>query len=106
MHKINATDLCLSFSEQLIALAVTDLHDLSLRQIAVLALCLRPGTPKTIRGMASVLGIPKPSVSRAVDRLEFAGYALRRKDPEDGRSVLVTATEAGQLFIGLASKSD
>jgi len=40
-----------------------------------------------------------------VDRLELAGYACRARDPEDGRSVLVVATEAGELFIGLASKS-
>jgi DNA-binding MarR family transcriptional regulator len=83
MRKTKVTVRSQVFSEQVIALAQADLHDLNLPQVAVLALRLRPATHQTIRGMASVLRSQKPSVTRAVDRLEFAGYVMRLKNPAE-----------------------
>ncbi len=69
--------------------------DLSLRQLSVLSLLVSIQGSHTIRGLAETLRVPKPSITRAVDRLELHGLAKRLPDPSDGRSVLVQATKRG-----------
>ena len=60
--------------------------DLTNRQMALLMLVyLTPG-PHTVRGLAKVLGVSKPVVTRALNTLGALGY-LR------GRGVLITAVE-------------
>ncbi|MCB8883973.1 transposase [Acidisoma cellulosilytica] len=88
-----------SLGEQIIILSQNDNHDLSLRQLAVLALCLQAELGQTVRAMASNLEIPRASVTRAVDRLEQAGYVQRLSDPFDGRSVVVIATRSATSFL-------
>jgi DNA-binding MarR family transcriptional regulator len=73
--------------------------DLSLRQLAVLALLVATQGPHTIRGFAAKLRVAKPSITRAVDRLEMEGLAQRLPDPSDGRSILVEATPRGNSVI-------
>ena len=43
--------------------------------------------------------LPQYNVSRLVDRLEVAGYALRRPHPHDGRGQVLQITEAGTDLI-------
>jgi len=70
-------------------------RDPSLRQLSVLFVVASASNRPTIRGLAATLNIPKPSVSRAVDKLEQLGLAKRVPDSADRRSVLVGATRAG-----------
>jgi DNA-binding MarR family transcriptional regulator len=73
--------------------------DLSLRQLAVLALAVSTPGPHTVRGLAATLRVGKPAITRAVDRLGRFGFAQRRPDPADGRSILVKATPRGIRLI-------
>ena len=63
-------------------------EDLTCRQAAVLAIVMdNPGV--TIGAVASVMGVPKPSVTRAVDRLTEWSLAYRSHNAEDRRLVAV-----------------
>lgn len=73
--------------------------DLTQRQLAVLlSVHLDPG-PHTVRGLAETLGLPKPTITRALDRLGDLRLARRTADPRDRRSVLVVPTEAGGAHL-------
>ncbi len=73
--------------------------DLTLRQTAVmLAVYLEGGLP-TVRGLAARLGIGKPAVTRALDRLEGLGFVRRRTDTRDKRSIIVHRTVTGSVFL-------
>jgi DNA-binding MarR family transcriptional regulator len=52
----------------------------------------------TQAGLAARLGIEAPTVSRALERLERAGYV--RREPGRGRSRRVYLTERGQVLRG------
>lgn len=49
------------------------------------------------------LQVHPTSVTNAVDRLEQAGLAGRRRHPSDGRTVLVEITPAGRKLVPLAA---
>jgi DNA-binding MarR family transcriptional regulator len=51
--------------------------------------------PSRLTEIAGELGMPLTTASDAVRRLEGRGHARRAPNPEDGRSVLVELTEAG-----------
>lgn len=55
--------------------------------------------PHTVRGLAQVLRISKPAVSRALDRLGELGYVRRQRDDLDRRNVLVQRTGTGADFL-------
>ncbi len=79
---------------------VTEGHDITFRQIAVLLLCRY--TPQTIRGLSAAMRVAKPAVVRSVDKLEFEmcpGLIKRMEDPTDRRSVLISVTYAGNEFL-------
>ena len=52
-----------------------------------------------MRGLAALLRISKPAVTRALDRLGMLGLARRRRDDQDRRSVLVQRTVKGSVFL-------
>lgn len=70
------------------------------REKGVLGLLVENAEPYTVRGMAEAVGVQKPVVTRAVDRLEREGLARRRPDPADRRSVLLVATGQGRKLWG------
>jgi DNA-binding MarR family transcriptional regulator len=55
--------------------------------------------PHTVRGLAAELGISKPAVTRALDRLGREGFARRKIDAADRRSVLVQRTVKGSVYL-------
>jgi DNA-binding MarR family transcriptional regulator len=57
------------------------------------------GGPHTVRGLAAFLNISKPAVTRALDRLGKLGFARRKIDEHDRRSVLVQRTVKGSVFL-------
>ena len=60
--------------------------------------------PRTVRFLASDLKVSKPAISRAVDRLADLGFAGRKDDPGDRRSVLVALTKDGKRFLETLTK--
>ena len=73
--------------------------DLSSRQLAIVLTVYLTPPPHTVRGLASLLKISKPAVTRALDRLGMLGLARRRRDTADRRSVLVQRTLKGAAFL-------
>src|SRR3546814_5425119 len=63
--------------------------DLTARQMAILLTAYLTPPPHTVRGLADAMGISKPAVTRALDRLGDLGFLRRRVDEADRRSVLV-----------------
>jgi DNA-binding MarR family transcriptional regulator len=74
-------------------------RDLTVRQLGVLLIVYHEEGPQTVRALAARLTVPKPSISRALDRLSELGLAHREPDPRDARSVLLQRTRAGSNFI-------
>ena len=73
--------------------------DLTNRQMALLMLVyLTPG-PHTVRGLARILGVSKPVVTRALNTLGSLGYLRRERDQDDGRNVFVVRTPDGADFL-------
>jgi len=73
--------------------------DLSSRQLAIVLTVYLTPPPHTVRGLAALLRISKPAVTRALDRLGMLGLARRRRDEQDRRSVLVQRTVRGSVFL-------
>jgi DNA-binding MarR family transcriptional regulator len=73
--------------------------DLTNRQMALMLLVyLTPG-PHTVRGLAHVLGVSKPVITRALNTLGTLGYLRRVRDEADRRNVFVAQTGTGQEFL-------
>lgn len=73
--------------------------DLTNRQMALMMLVyLTPG-PHTVRGLANVLGVSKPVITRALNTLGSLGYLRRVRDEADRRNVFVAQTSTGQEFL-------
>ena len=96
----NDDDLTPVLRRTTLSLIQRDGADLTARQLGIfLAVYLDEG-PHTVRGLATLFGICKAAVTRALDRLGELGLARRKVDPRDRRSVLVHRTELGQAFLG------
>jgi DNA-binding MarR family transcriptional regulator len=73
--------------------------DLTNRQMALLMLVyLTPG-PHTVRGLAKLLGVSKPVVTRALNTLGGLGYLRRERDQDDRRNIFVVRTNDGANFL-------
>ncbi len=88
-----------SWMQTLIAYVRSGQPDLTNRQMALMMLVyLTPG-PHTVRGLASVLGVSKPVITRALNTLGTLGYLRRVRDEADRRNVFVARTNTGQEFL-------
>jgi len=87
--------------ETLVALVRREGADLTARQFAVFLICYVEEGPHTVRGLAERTHLPKPAVSRVLDRLGALGLTRRVADPRDKRSVLVACTAEGFTFLKL-----
>ncbi|CAO3407861.1 MarR family transcriptional regulator [Azospirillum largimobile] len=83
----------------LVASVRQDGPDLSARQLAILLQVYLTDPPHTVRGLASLLNISKPAVTRALDRLSLLGFVKRKRDAEDKRNVLVQRTVKGSVYL-------
>lgn len=79
-------------------------HDYTTRQMAVLAVVGRGknSPPKRFKEVAVELGISKPAVTRASQRLEEDKLLRRVETPTDRRQVDLALTDAGKAFLALA----
>ncbi len=82
-----------------IGMVRSDTTDLSARGLAIFMVCGLDGAAHTVRGLAMRLAIPKPAVTRTLDRLEELQLLQRKPDPADRRSVLVSLTPAGRKLL-------
>lgn len=75
------------------------LPDLTNRQMAIfLAVSLSQG-PHTVRGLAAALGLSKPVITRALNKLSELGYLRRQRDLTDRRNVIIAPTDKGAQFL-------
>jgi DNA-binding MarR family transcriptional regulator len=77
----------------------SDEPDLTARQMAVLLTVYLTPPPHTVRGLAAILGVGKPVITRALDAMSVAGLLKRRRDETDKRNVLVQRTVKGAVFL-------
>ncbi len=52
--------------------------------------------PSRLTALAAAEHVTQPAMSQAIGRMEAAGLVTRTADPDDGRAVLVSCTEAGR----------
>ncbi len=88
--------------EVLFALAAQAVRDrgreLSLTAASTLSTMERTG-PRRLTDLAVNEGVTQPSMTAVVSQLEDLGFAERRRDPGDGRVVLVAVTDAGREHL-------
>ena len=90
--------LC-GWMDALVAYVRSGNADLTNRQMALLLLVYRTTGPHTVRGLAHLLGVSKPVVTRALNTLGGLGYLRRERDEKDRRNIFVTRTTAGTDFL-------
>ena len=73
--------------------------DLTNRQMALMLLVYMTPGPHTVRGLANILGVSKPVITRALNTLGTLGYLRRVRDEADRRNVFVARTSVGQEFL-------
>lgn len=55
--------------------------------------------PARISTLAQLQRVAQPTMTALVQRLEGEGWVARAADPEDGRAMLVSATDAGKAAL-------
>lgn len=88
-----------SWMRAVVRIIRSDLPDLTNRQLGIMLSVALTAGPHTVRGLAERLGVSKPVVTRALNKLAALGYLTRHRDREDGRNVLVEMTQAGRVFL-------
>jgi DNA-binding MarR family transcriptional regulator len=73
--------------------------DLTMRQMAILLHIYLVPPPHTVRGLAAVLHVTKPVITRALDTMGEMGIVDRVRDERDRRNVIIKRTLAGALFL-------
>jgi DNA-binding MarR family transcriptional regulator len=75
-----------------------DGRELSLTAASTLATLERTG-PRRVTDLAVAEGVTQPSMTAVITQLQHLGLAERRRDPADGRVVLVAITTAGRRHL-------
>ena len=84
----------------MVASVRSDGPDLTARQLSVfLKVYLEPGIDHTVRGLAAILNVSKPAITRALDRLEEFDFTKREQDSQDRRSVIARRTPTGSAYL-------
>jgi DNA-binding MarR family transcriptional regulator len=81
------------------AQASGEARDLTFAQLSALARIEEYG-PLRIGELAAHERVAAPSLTRTVHPLAAAGLIRKEPDPSDGRSLLVTITDAGRALLG------
>jgi DNA-binding MarR family transcriptional regulator len=81
-----------------VSLVRLDGPDLRFRPLGVFLICYLEPEAQTVRGLAARLRVPKPAITRALDRLSDFDLIRRKADPNDRRSVLAQRTASGMVF--------
>lgn len=73
--------------------------DLTNRQMALMLTVYIDRGPHTVRGLAEVLHVSKPVITRALNKLSALGYLRRERDAADRRNIFITRTSKGAEFL-------
>ncbi|GAB5389345.1 MAG: hypothetical protein Alpg2KO_23130 [Alphaproteobacteria bacterium] len=73
--------------------------DLTVRQMTILLIVFMQDGPHTVAALSRKLKVPKPAITRSVDRLEREGLVRKVKDKADKRIVHVTRTMTGVRLL-------
>jgi DNA-binding MarR family transcriptional regulator len=92
-------DLLRVLQSTVVDLVRQDGPDLTARQLGVFLTCYLEAEGQTVRGLAASLGVSKPAITRALDRLTEFDLIRRKADPLDRRSVLAQRTATGMTFL-------
>lgn len=76
-----------------------DMPDLTVRQMAILLQIYLVPPPHTVRGLAALLTVTKPVITRALDRMGELSLVDRERDPRDRRNVIIKRTVKGALYL-------
>ena len=85
-----------------LCLRVLQPYDLSLPQWVILSSLWRDGD-QTVGALSKFVGTGFPATSRIIDRMANRGLITRRRDDDDGRITIVSATEKARELNHLAS---
>jgi DNA-binding MarR family transcriptional regulator len=66
--------------------------------LSALAMVNKHG-PLRVSDLAQLEAVSAPTMTRTLAELESRGYIVRHADPDDGRVVLVEASEAGAVAV-------
>ncbi len=73
--------------------------DLTNRQMAAMMVVAWTEGPHTVRGLAELLGVGKPVITRILNSLGSIGFLRRMPDRQDRRNVFIALTDAGRDFL-------
>ena len=73
-------------------------RDLTLRQLSVFLMVYLEDEPATLARLAARLLVPKPSVLRAVDRLQEQNLVRRVFSAADRRKMVIAGTAGGEKY--------
>lgn len=73
--------------------------DLTNRQMALMMTVYINAGPHTVRGLAEVLNVSKPVITRALNKLSALGYLRRERDAADRRNIFIARTPKGAEFL-------
>lgn len=93
---LNALDL---WRHVLVEMVRSERPDLTTRQLAILLTLYAIHGEHTVRGLSSILGLAKPVITRALDRLGKLGFIRRERDLQDKRSIYIRRTVKGAMFL-------
>jgi len=96
LNELQALDI---WRRAIVASVRADAPDLSARQMALLLSVYLTPPQHTVRGLAELLNVSKPAITRAVNRLSELGLVRRKTDDDDRRSVLIQRTVRGSVFL-------
>ena len=96
LNELQALDI---WRRAIVASVRADAPDLSARQMSLLLTVYLTPAPHTVRGLAALMKVSKPAITRAVNRLGELGLVRRKTDEDDRRSVLIQRTVRGSVFL-------
>lgn len=83
--------------------AVDRLAGLTPSRLSALSVVVFAG-PQSLGALAAAEGVAGPTMTRIVDGLVEQGLAQRLPNPNDGRSVQISATDSGQQLMRAAAR--
>jgi DNA-binding MarR family transcriptional regulator len=98
MEKVATQPLLAKWKAAIVKYVRAGVPDLTNRQMAML-LVLHFDGPQTVRGLAKVLRVSKPVVTRGLNTLSALRFARRERSQTDKRDVIVFETPEGAEFL-------